>query len=194
MYRGAKYPKAEVLAKAESLHGEVTSDIPDKASHKVLEAANDLAQRGPIGAHACRNNHMAHLRAQAKLYISRDKLVADSIDVNVRAVLDKAGPTGSHLAFFRQALCEVGYGQTQEVCDDLQHGFPLYGLIPVERSSKPRLIRRASRTPADLKNNAKAMWDSCLAKCSRSLGTTDEYMRAEIFRQTVEEQYTTHNK
>jgi len=131
--------------------------------------------------------NMRRLEVLAVELQASDDALLSSLHPDVRSVLLASGDTGPHLAFFSRLLSESGYKQREELIRDLLAGFPLTGIIPVEKSSKPLEVQKSSIDVTALPRG-KARWERTIKKHVRFSEQTEAYVKEEIWRQTIEEQ------
>ena len=130
---------------------------------------------------------MERLRREAQELQLLDSRQRSNIHVNGQRVLEVAGPTGSHLAFLEHVLQQAEYEDKQDLLTDLKRGFPLYGVVPTG-SAKPRLVRRATTTPSEVRKSAEARWRQCPTACERAHKEGEDFVLHDISEQTRSDQ------
>jgi len=184
-----KMPMFDLQLKAQGLHQEfiVTPATSEGAPRKAREAAAELARLGPQGSHMARSQRMKRLRREAQELQLLDDRQRATLHANIQRVLDEAGPTGSHLAFLEHVLQQTRYEDKKDLLRDLQRGFPLYGVVPTG-SAKPRLVRRATTTPSEVRKSAEVRWRQCLTACERARTDGEDSVLHDISEQTRSDQ------
>ena len=149
--------------------------------------ASEVKRRGPTGSHQHRLQAMQSARALSATTVGQDQAVLSRIDPNIKKVLDAAGDSGAHPAFFQQMLMESGYNQVG-VVRDLLEGFPLIGQIPVESSARRVDVAVATISVQELQSMAPNLTAKAIARQRAQASDPSNFeVQEEILRQTVEE-------
>ena len=146
-----------------------------------------MAELGPKRAHRRRKHQWKRLEKIAARLQEEDDKIKASLDEGVRDVLEAAGNTGSHLAFLDFVLKESEYPQRKAVMRDLRGGFPLVGLIPVEKTSRSRVVQRRSKKPHELPRG-RVEWEKTRRTHEAMATSNDPSVNQEIMDQTVADQ------
>jgi len=198
---GIKYEERstdDLKLKAEELHADNVSAPPttEKGPRAVRKAARELARLGPEASHIARSSRMQQLRREAKGLRQMDERLKSTLQAEVRQVLEAAGPTGSHLAFLKHVLQQTEFKDEHNLLLDLKRGFPLYGVVPTGimtndlgiGAAKPRLVRKATTTPSEVRETAGAKWAQCLSACKLARNDGDASVLHDISEQTRSDQ------
>ena len=177
----------EVFDSAVNAHVSAKRGLKGTPPADIIQAAKVLAALGPQGAHELRVANMEMLSELAAASVVSDAQLLQQAPHTVKGVLKHAGDSGPHLAFLNQALRISGYSQREALMHSLVNGFQIVGLIPVEESSKPRLITDYETTQEQLHHNKSLKWESLIANV-RKVAERDPQTAQEILNQTLEDQ------
>ena len=175
-----KPSRKEVFDSAVNAHVSAKRGLKGTPPADIILAAKELAALGPQGAHELRVANMKMLSDLAAASVVADAQLLQQAPHTVKGVLKHAGESGPHLAFLNQALRISGYSQREALMHSLVNGFQIVGLIPVEESSKPRLITDYQTTQEQLHENKSPKWEALIAKVRR-IAKQDPHTAQEIF-------------
>ena len=156
---------------------------------RLADLASHVAALGPSGVRRLRRKRMMALRKLARTLRGLSDSLISQADAHVASVLRAAGPGGVHVALIKQLLDEIGYPDAESLVANLLSGFDLIGDVVVNPEAEQCPVRDFECTPEHVDNRAEELAAKFVAMQSAlKVGSLEEDARAEIFRQTVEDQ------